>query len=196
MNTEYESIAQELTDEVVSNLPLAKLEDYIVDFELEMYDPVKDDIVNKNISNYEGKWLVLFFYPADFTFVCPTELKDLNDQMDVIKKLDNVEVLVASTDSCFVHKGWVNQEPLLKDFEIPMVSDRKTVLSRYFGILNEQTGHAERGTFIVNPEGQIKSIEVSTEPVGRSSKELLRKLEALKYVDENEGQACPANWNE
>ncbi len=190
------NIVEEFVHDVVHNYPVVKIEDEVLDFELELYDPNTDEVEKRKISDYKGKWLVLFFYPADFTFVCPTELKDLAKVYDEIQKLWNVEVLVGSTDTVFSHKGWIETEPLLKDFKYKMFADRTTALSRYFGILNEDTGNSERGTFIISPEGILKTIEIHTEPVGRSAKELVRKLKALKFVAENPGHACPASWDE
>jgi alkyl hydroperoxide reductase subunit AhpC len=129
----------ELQKEHMINYPIIKIEDEVLDFDLEIYDPNKDDIVRKNISSYKKKWLILFFYPADFTFVCPTELKDLNKSFENIKALNNVELLVVSTDTVFSHKRWIETESLLAGFKISMVSDRTTALSRYFGILNHNS---------------------------------------------------------
>ncbi|HKL44144.1 MAG TPA: peroxiredoxin [Candidatus Absconditabacterales bacterium] len=171
-----------------------KLEDKVEDLKLDIYDPKTDSIVEKNIKDYQGKRLVLFFYPADFTFVCPTELKDLNNAYAEIKDA-NAEVLVVSTDTVFSHKRWIETEKLLEGFGIQMVSDRKGDISDLFNVLNDESGNSERGTFIISPEGVVKSIEISTEPVGRSSDELVRKLHALEYVRTNPGQACPASWN-
>jgi peroxiredoxin (alkyl hydroperoxide reductase subunit C) len=139
-----ENLYTEYRQQVTENYPLVKIEDKVMDFDLEIYDPIKDDVVNKKLSDYEGKFVVLFFYPADFTFVCPTELKDLNDKIDEFKKMEDVEVLVVSTDTVFSHRGWIQKEHLLDNFSLPMVSDRTTVLSRYFGVLNEKTGNSER----------------------------------------------------
>lgn len=172
-----------------------RIEHSIHHLPLSIYNPQTKQVEEKNICDYHGKWLVLFFYPADFTFVCPTELKDLGQAYADIQAMQNVELLVASTDTVFSHKSWVETEKLLENFTIPMIADRTTKLSQYFGILNEATGNAERGTFIISPEGILKSIEVHTEPLGRSSAELIRKLAGLKFVTENPGQACPASWN-
>ena len=171
-----------------------KLEDKVEDLKLNIYDPKTDSIIEKNIKNYQGKWLVLFFYPADFTFVCPTELKDLNKAYEDIKN-SNAEVLVVSTDTVFSHKRWIETEKLLEGFGIQMVSDRRWEISDLFNVLNDESGNSERWTFIISPEGVVKSIEISTEPVWRSSVELVRKLHALEYVRTNPGQACPASWN-
>lgn len=171
-----------------------KLEDKVTDLKLDIYDPKTDSVIEKNIKDYQGKWLVLFFYPADFTFVCPTELKDLNNAYNDIKD-SNAEVLVVSTDTVFSHKRRIETERLLEGFGIQMVSDRKWDISTLFNVLNDESWNSERWTFIVSPEGVVKSIEVSTEPVWRSSTELVRKLHALEFVRTNPGQACPASWN-
>jgi alkyl hydroperoxide reductase subunit AhpC len=174
---------------------MVKLEDKVMYFDLEIYDPVKDDVVNKKLSDYKWKFVVLFFYPADFTFVCPTELKDLNDKIKEFRSMEDVEVLVISIDTVFSHRGWIKEEHLLENFQLPMVADRTTVLSRYFGVLNEETGNAERWTFIIDPDGVLKAIEIHTEPLGRSSAELVRKLHALRFIKVNPGNACVASWN-
>lgn len=137
----------------------------------------------------------MFFYPADFTFVCPTELKDLNQAYPSIKEA-NAELLVVSVDTVFSHKRWVETEGLLKGFGIKMVADRTTELTEMFGLMNPVTGNAERGTIIISPDGIIKSVELVTEPLGRSSAELVRKLKALEFMRTNPGSACPASWND
>lgn len=172
----------------------ARLEDKLPNFNLTIYNPQTQDVEKKTIEDFKGKWTVLFFYPADFTFVCPTELKDLNQKFEEIQQMGNVEVMAVSVDSVFSHKSWIESEPLLQGFKFPMISDRTTVLSRYFGILNQESGNSERGTFIISPEGVLKTIEIHTDAIGRSAKELVRKLYALKFVSENEGHACPASW--
>lgn len=171
----------------------AKIEDQVPNFTLTMYNPNTQEIENKTIESFRGKWLVLFFYPADFTFVCPTELKDLNQKAEEIKSMENVEVLWVSVDSVFSHKSRIESEEMLKDFQYKMVSDRTTTLSQYFWILNKTSWNAERGTFIISPDGILKTIEIHTDPVGRSAKELVRKLYGLKFVTENKGHACPAS---
>lgn len=172
----------------------ARLEDTLPNFDLTLYNPLTDDVEKKSMKDYRGKWTVLCFYPADFTFVCPTELKDLGNKFDEIQAMGNVEVLAVSVDSVFSHKSRLESEAMLQNFKFPMVSDRTTVLSRYFGILNKESGNSERGTFIISPDGVLKTIEIHTDAVGRSAKELVRKLYALKFVSENKGHACPASW--
>lgn len=190
-----ENIYEELKYQVTENYPLVKIEDEVLDFDMEIYDPIKDEVVNKKISDYRWKWLVLFFYPADFTFVCPTELKDLDKRFEEFQNLKDVEIVVASTDTVFSHRSWVNSEWLVKWLHFPMLSDRTTFLSRYFGIMNEDTWNSERWTFIISPDGVLKMIEVHTESVGRSAGELLRKLNALKFVTENPWNACVWSWD-
>ena len=175
--------------------PIAKLEEEVpANIPLTIYNPITDEIEEKKIGDYRGKRLVLFFYPADFTFVCPTELKDLAKRYDEIKAMEDVEVLAASIDSAFSHKAWVTTEPIMKGFPYSMVADRTKELSHYFDIVNEKSGNAERGTYIISPEGVLKMVEVSTDAVGRSAKELVRKLYGVRYVASNPGSACPASW--
>ena len=159
-----------------------------------LYNPITDQIETKTGKDFAGKRLVILFYPADFTFVCPTELKDLN-KIYADLKASNANVLVASTDTVFSHKRWIETESLLTWFEISMISDRTGMISKYFGVLNAETGNANRGTFIISPEGIVKSIEIVTEPLGRSSIELLRKVQALEYIRNNPWHACPASRN-
>lgn len=190
-----ENDAQDFKDQVTENYSLVRIEDEVLDLDLELYNPQTDAVENKKISDYRGKWLVLFFYPADFTFVCPTELKDLQKVEEEVAGLGDVEILAGSTDTVFSHRSWIQQEGLLKGFSYPMFADRNTALTRYFGIMNTASGHTERGTFIISPEGILKTIEIHTEPVGRSARELVRKIKALKFVTENEGNACVASWD-
>jgi len=145
------------------------------------------------LSDYKGKWVILFFYPADFTFVCPTELGDVADHYEEIKKL-NTEVLSVSTDTVFVHKAWHNESDTIKKIQFPMVADPTHEISRKYGVLIEEEGLALRGTFIIDPEGKLKTIEVHDNGIGRSSKELLRKLQAAQFVAKYGDQVCPANW--
>lgn len=170
------------------------LETTIQNFEFEVYNPQTDKSYKKMFSEFEGKRTIFVFYPADFTFVCPTELKDLSKVYGNILE-SNAEVLVVSTDTVFSHKRRIETESLLKDFKIPMISDRTGEITKYFNIRNEKTGNAERGTFIISPKGVLKSIEITTEPLGRSAAELLRKIQALDFIENNPGHACPANRN-
>ncbi len=140
-----------------------------------------------------GKWSVFFFYPADFTFVCPTELEDLADLYSEFKQ-SGCEVYSVSTDTHFVHKAWHDVSDSIKKIKFVMLADPSHVLSRDFDVWIEENGLAERGTFIVNPQGKIVSYEVSAGNVGRNASELLRKLQASQFVAEHGDQVCPARW--
>ena len=140
-----------------------------------------------------GKWSVFFFYPADFTFVCPTELEDLANKYDEFVKV-GCEVYSVSTDSHFVHKAWHDASDRIKKIRYPMLADPTHALSKDFEVLIEADGMAERGTFIVNPEGNIVSYEVSGGNVGRNADELFRKLQASQFVYEHGDEVCPAKW--
>ena len=140
-----------------------------------------------------GHWSVLVFYPADFTFVCPTELGDLADHYDTFKSL-GVEIYGVSTDSHFAHKAWHDSSDTIAKVSYPLVGDPTGRLARNFDVMIEEEGMALRGTFVVNPEGQIKLCEVHDNGIGRDAKELLRKVQAAQYVANNPGQVCPAKW--
>ena len=161
-------------------------------FSLSAYDPQKDDVIKVNLEDYKGKWTVLFFYPGDFTFVCPTELKDMADNKAKFDEL-GVVVLSGSTDSPFSHRAWTVHEGLMKNFPYIMLSDSNLGVSHAYNILNED-GTSARGTFIIDPEGVCRGIEVTSGPLGRNSEELIRKIEALQFMAANPGTACPAKW--
>lgn len=146
-----------------------------------------------SLSDFAGKWLILFFYPADFTFVCPTELEEMADNYDVIKK-EGGEIVSVSTDTVFVHKAWHDVSPAIKKIKFPMAADPTGVISKTFGTYIESEGLSLRGSFIIDPKGVLKSIEINHNDIGRSAKELVRKLKALKYVSTHSGQVCPASW--
>ena len=140
-----------------------------------------------------GKWSIFFFYPADFTFVCPTELEDLANIYDKFVAV-GAEIYSVSTDSHFVHKAWHDASDRIKKIRYPMLADPTHAISKDFEVLIEADGMAERGTFIVNPEGKIVSYEVSAGNVGRNADELLRKLQACQFVYEHGDEVCPAKW--
>ncbi|MDR2314021.1 MAG: peroxiredoxin [Spirochaetaceae bacterium] len=140
-----------------------------------------------------GKWSVFFFYPADFTFVCPTELEDLADKYDDFKKL-GCEVYSISCDTHFVHKAWHDISKTIQKIHYPMLADPTGVLARDFGVLIEATGLAERGDFIINPDGKIVAYEVTASNVGRNAEEILRRVQASQFVAKNGDQVCPAKW--
>lgn len=140
-----------------------------------------------------GKWAVFCFYPADFTFVCPTELGDLQDHYDTLKKL-GVEVYAVSTDTHFVHKAWADASETIKKVKYVMIGDPSGKISRGFDVLIEEEGLALRGTFIVNKEGIIKAAEINDLGIGRSAADLVRKVQAAQYVETHDGEVCPAKW--
>lgn len=162
-------------------------------FDLPAYDPVKDDTTNVSLADQKGKWTVLFYYPADFTFVCPTELKDMADAKAEFDALA-VDVLAVSTDTVFSHRAWVKHEGLMKNFPYLMLADHNTQVADSYNILDSNSGIAGRGTFIIDPEGICRGIEVTSGPLGRNSEELLRKIEALQFMTAHPGTACPAKW--
>lgn len=149
----------------------------------------------KTVSNEDikGKWAIFFFYPADFTFVCPTELVDVAEKYEQLQAMD-VEVYSVSTDSHFVHKAWHDASESIRKIQYPMLADTIGVLSRAFGVMNEEDGMAYRGTFLVNPEGLVKIAEIQDNSIGRNADELLRKVEAAQFIATHDGEVCPAKW--
>ena len=146
-------------------------------------------------ATLKGKWAVIMFYPADFTFVCPTELEDLADNYAHFQAL-GVEVYGVSTDSHFAHKAWHDTSESIKKVQYALIGDPTATLARNFDVLIEEEGMALRATFVINPEGQIKLCEIHDNGIGRDASELLRKVRAAKYVAEHPGQVCPAKWTE
>ncbi|PTL33595.1 peroxiredoxin [Prevotella sp. oral taxon 376] len=152
-----------------------------------------DSFKTVSSEDIKGKWALFFFYPADFTFVCPTELEDLADYYEQLKSM-GVEVFSVSTDSHFVHKAWHDASETIKKLPYTMLADPLAVLSRGFGVYKEDEGVAYRGTFLVNPEGQIKIAEIQDNSIGRNAEELVRKVEAAQFVASHDGEVCPARW--
>lgn len=144
-------------------------------------------------KDLEGKWSVFFFYPADFTFVCPTELGDVADKYAKLQEM-GVEVYSVSTDTHFVHKAWHDASDTIKKIKFPMLADPTGHLSRSFGVYIEEEGLAYRGTFVVSPEGKIKLAEIHDNGIGRNADELVRKIQAAQFVAEHPGEVCPAKW--
>lgn len=142
-----------------------------------------------------GKWSVFFFYPADFTFVCPTELGDLADQYEELKSM-GVEVFSVSTDTHYTHKAWADATETIGKIRYPMIGDPTGQITRNFGVMIEEEGLALRGTFVMDPKGVIKVMEVHDLGIGRDASELKRKIQAAQYIAKNPGQACPAKWKE
>ncbi|CAM5349794.1 alkyl hydroperoxide reductase subunit C [Sphingobium scionense] len=146
-------------------------------------------------ADVKGKWAVFFFYPADFTFVCPTELEDLADIYPTLQGL-GVEVYSVSTDTHFCHKAWHDTSPAIGKINYYMLGDQNHDISNQFGVLREGVGLADRGTFVLDPEGVIQLVEITPEGVGRNAAELLRKIKALQYWTSHPGEVCPAKWEE
>ena len=146
-------------------------------------------------QSVRGRWSVFVFYPADFTFVCPTELEDLANAYAEFKKL-GVEVYGVSTDTHFAHKAWHDTSEAIGKVEYPLVGDPTATLARNFDVLIEEEGLALRGTFVVDPDGRIKLCEIHDNGIGRDAKELLRKVKAAQYVASHPGEVCPAAWQE
>ncbi|NZA26693.1 peroxiredoxin [Luteimonas sp. SJ-92] len=146
-------------------------------------------------ANLRGQWSVVVFYPADFTFVCPTELEDLADHYAEFRKL-GVEIYSVSTDTHFSHKAWHDSSEAIGKIQYPMVADPTGTITNNFEVMREGQGLADRGTFVIDPEGRIQVMEVTAEGVGRDAAELLRKVKAAQYVAAHPGEVCPAKWKE
>jgi peroxiredoxin len=163
----------------------------VIDFKVQAYHQKNFKTVTS--ADLNGKWSIFFFYPADFTFVCPTELGDMADKYDTFKKM-GVEVYSVSTDTHFVHKAWHDTSDTIKKIQYPMLADPTGLLSRAFGVHIEEEGLAYRGTFLVNPEGFIKLAEVNDNGIGRNADELLRKVQAAQFIAAHPNEVCPAKW--
>jgi peroxiredoxin (alkyl hydroperoxide reductase subunit C) len=146
-------------------------------------------------ADFKGKWSVVCFYPADFTFVCPTELEDLQDNYQALKNL-GVEVYSVSTDTHFTHKAWHDSSEAIKKITYAMIGDPSHTLSRNFDVLIEADGLADRGTFIIDPDGIIQAVEINAGGIGRDASILVNKVKAAQYVRTNPGEVCPAKWKE
>jgi peroxiredoxin (alkyl hydroperoxide reductase subunit C) len=146
-------------------------------------------------QDLRGKWSVVFFYPADFTFVCPTELGDLAELYEDFKSL-GVEIYSVSTDTHFTHKAWHENSDTIAKVQYPMVGDPTGVITNNFDVMREGQGLAERATFLIDPDGVIQFMEISSEGVGRNAAELLRKVRAAQYVRKHPNEVCPAKWEE
>ena len=153
------------------------------------------EFVEVDSEELKGRWSVFFFYPADFTFVCPTELGDLADHYEEFRKR-GVEIYAVSTDTHFTHKAWHDSSDTIGKIRYPMIGDPTGTITRNFGVMREDQGLADRGTFVVDPDGVIQAMEVTAEGIGRDAAELLRRIKAAQYVRENPGQVCPAAWKE
>jgi peroxiredoxin (alkyl hydroperoxide reductase subunit C) len=146
-------------------------------------------------ADIKGKWAVFFFYPADFTFVCPTELGDVADHHEELQKM-GVEVYSVSTDTHFVHKAWHDASDTIRKIKYTMIGDPTGTITRNFECMREAEGLADRATFIVDPQGVIQALEITAEGIGRNAADLLRKIKAAQYVASHPGEVCPAKWEE
>ncbi|MES2953608.1 MAG: redoxin domain-containing protein [Patescibacteria group bacterium] len=176
---------------------MLKINDKLPAFEARAFVNGKEKTL-KIPADFKGKWLAFVFYPADFTFVCPTELEDLADHYAAFKK-EGAEIFSVSTDTVFVHKAWHDHSEAIKKVEYPMLADPSGAICKMFGTYienpaDEDAGLSLRGSFLVDPDGHVKTIEIHANGIGRSAAELLRKLQAAKFVKEHKGQVCPANW--
>jgi peroxiredoxin (alkyl hydroperoxide reductase subunit C) len=157
-------------------------------------DVLTEDRMEKvKLSSFLGKWFILFFYPGDFTFVCPTELREI---ASIYNEFQDQKAVVAavSCDSIYSHKAWHDSSAAVRTVNYPMIADPAGILSKTLGVYIEEEGVSLRGTFIIDPKGVIKAMEVNENSIGRSARELLRKLQAAKYVEEHKGEVCPASW--
>lgn len=170
---------------------MAKVGQKVTDFELKAYH--NNDIKTIKLSDYKNKWLVLLFYPADFTFICPTELEEAANLYSEFQKA-GAEILSVSTDTVYVHKAWHDVSPAVKKIQFPMVADPTGNLCREFGTYIDDAGLSLRGSFIIDPDGVLKCSDIHDNSIGRSGAEILRKVQAAKFVRENKGEVCPANW--
>ncbi len=175
--------------------PMVRVGDRFPGFELPTYFPAtgRDGVLKLQDLLDAGKWVVMVYYPADFTFVCPTELADYGRLYERFREL-GAEVVGVSTDTVFTHKAWLETEKLLAGVRYPLAADHTGELARQLGIYNEEDGTALRGTFVIDPDGHLRAMEVTWYDVGRNAEETLRQLEAFQYVRAHPGAACPAGW--
>lgn len=154
-----------------------------------------NEFVEVNDKNFIGKWSVLCFYPADFTFVCPTELEDLQEQYQTLQDL-GVEVYSCSTDTHFTHKAWHETSEAIGKIKYYMIGDPSHQIARFFDVLDEEAGAAQRGTFIIDPDGIVQAMEINADGIGRDASVLIDKIRAGQYVRSHPGEVCPAKWKE
>jgi len=170
---------------------MLRIGDKVPEFETDAYH--NGELKKVSISDYRGKWLVMMFYPADFTFVCPTELQEMAENYDKVKEIGG-EVLSISTDTMYVHLAWHDSSPAVGKVKFPMLADPSGKISKAFDTYNESNGLSWRATFIIDPEGILKHMEIHDNSIGRSATEIIRRLQAAKFVSENPGLVCPASW--
>lgn len=170
---------------------MVKIGQQIPEMEFEVYH--ENEFKNVKFSDYKGKWTVLLFYPADFTFVCPTELEEAAEYYSKFKE-EGAEIISVSTDTVFTHLAWHESSKAIKKIKYPMAADPTGQLCKEFGTYLEADGLSLRGTFIIDPDGVLKSADIHDNSIGRSTKEILRKVQAAKFVRDNPGLVCPASW--
>ena len=170
---------------------MVRIGEKVEDFKVDVYQ--NEAFKELKLSELKGKWVAMFFYPADFTFVCPTELEDAAALHESFKK-EGAELLSFSTDTKFVHKAWHDVSPAIKKVTYPMAADASGKVSRQFGVYMEEIGLALRGSFVIDPDGVLQCVEINNLPIGRSMKELLRKVQAAQYIASHPGEVCPAKW--
>jgi len=153
------------------------------------------DFIDVSDADIAGKWAIFFFYPADFTFVCPTELGDLADHQEELSAM-GVEIFSVSTDTHFTHKAWHDASETIGKIKYTMIGDPTGAITRNFECMREDMGLADRATFVVDPEGTIQALELTAEGIGRDASDLLRKVKAAQYVAAHPGEVCPAKWKE
>lgn len=170
---------------------IAQLHSGIADKEFEIFH--NEEITKTTLNSYKDKWLILFFYPADFTFVCPTELREMADRYATLQEM-GAEVVSVSTDTAFVHKAWHDHSEAIKEVQFPMLADPTGAMCKAFGTYIVGEGLSLRGTFLIDPDGVLKVAEVHDNSIGRSADELVRKLQAAQFVREHGGEVCPASW--
>ncbi|MDY0406025.1 alkyl hydroperoxide reductase subunit C [Virgibacillus sp. 179-BFC.A HS] len=164
-------------------------------FKAQAYDPNSDEFIEVTDEDVKGHWSIFCFYPADFSFVCPTELEDLQGIYPKLKEL-GVEVYSISTDTHFTHKAWHDHSDAISKITYTMIGDPTLQITRSFDVLVEEEGHADRGTFIIDPDGVIQAYEVNADGIGRDASTLIDKIKAAQYVRKNPGEVCPAKWKE
>ncbi|MCC3359032.1 alkyl hydroperoxide reductase subunit C [Bacillus sp. REN16] len=167
----------------------------ILPFTAQAYNAGNGDFVEVSAENLKGQWSIICFYPADFTFVCPTELEDLQSQYATLKEL-GVEVYSVSTDTHFTHKAWHDHSDAIGKITYTMIGDPSQTISRNFDVLDEEAGLAQRGTFIIDPDGVVQAMEINADGIGRDASTLVNKIKAAQYVRNNPGEVCPAKWEE
>jgi len=170
---------------------MMKVGDKIPDVKVQSYH--EDQLKELALEDYRGKWMVLIFYPADFTFICPTELSEAADMHEDFIK-EGAQIMSVSTDTAFVHKAWHDDSEAICKIKYPMLADPTGALCKEFGTYIDDEGLSLRATFIIDPDGIVKSLEMNDNSIGRNIKETLRKLQAAKFVRENKGKVCPASW--